>query len=81
MKKVSRFYFVRRKIYAVNDGMKTQERERERESGVHDDDCDIKIKINSILVQTPYAMCHTQQRSNLNARLRFFSSNLLLEKR
>jgi hypothetical protein len=25
-------------------------------SGVHDDDCDIKIKINSILVQTPYAL-------------------------
>lgn len=40
--------------------------------GFHDDDCDIKIKINSIPSRKKYAEKHFLYARNLNARSRFF---------
>jgi hypothetical protein len=49
---------------------KTQNLCEKLERGVHDDDCDIKIKINSIPSQKTQTFCLDAR--NLNARSRFF---------
>lgn len=46
--------------------------------GVHDDDCDIKIKINSILSEAKQTFFSTPHCQNLNARSRFLENSLLL---